>query len=366
MQVKPGRHLSFCLNVFALDTLEKILIVLANECRDIKKSFSSQQDMGLGLWLSAQVVEELQAEDKLSTLKSTLKNFGFYVFTLNIFPYGNFHQSPVKENVYYPDWGEQKRLDYTCKAADVLSELCPDNYGTMSTVPVGYGKVLPSHAIHNIAHCATYLNDLHERTGVKIDLAFEPEPDCYLETCDEAIIFFELLKQKLPNKQLSFLGICLDTCHSSLQFELPYENIKKYLSAKINIAKVQVSAAVILDCKSDLDKQVLLPFSEPVYLHQTRILKQNGEVEHYQDLPQALVDGSHGEWRCHFHIPLYFNGEGSLSSSNKDLTREFFELAQKHCKHFETETYTYFVLPEPKEKLSASISKELMWTKDKF
>ena len=86
MQIKAGKHLSFCLNVFALDDLEKIFKVLSNECIQIKNKVSSDKSMGLGLWLSAQVVEELQHSSKLDLLKNYLKTYNFYVFTLNIFP----------------------------------------------------------------------------------------------------------------------------------------------------------------------------------------------------------------------------------------------------------------------------------------
>jgi len=363
MQISSGQHLSFCLNVFALDDLEKIFAVLANECQSIKNQVSEKQSMGLGLWLSAQVAEELQDEEKLKLLEAQLTKFDFYVFTLNIFPYGNFHESPVKEKVYYPDWGDRKRLDYTCKAAEILAKLCPDKYGTMSTVPVTFGKEFPAQSVETIRKCSQYLQDLEIRTGVKIELAFEPEPDCYLETCDEALRFFEELRLQLTQGEMEYLGVCLDTCHSALQFEDPLENLEKYVNEAVKVSKVQISAAPVIMCGGYSDKEILRPFAEPVYLHQTRVKDSSGDVTFYKDLPEALLNGGAGEWRCHFHIPLHFKGDGLLQSTNKDLSKSFFELAKQHCKHFETETYTYFVLPNTTEPVTDSISNELNWAK---
>ena len=45
------------------------------------------------------------------------------------------------------------------------------------------------------------------------------------------------------------------------------------------------------------------------------------------------------------------------------LDNEYFAEVAKYCQHFETETYTYFVLPDPKEAVTESIAKELDWAR---
>ena len=170
--------------------------------------------------------------------------------------------------------------------------------------------------------CQLFKN-LEEDTGVKIQLAFEPEPDCYLETTDEAIEFFKLLNNHLDFEQMKYLGVCLDTCHSALQFENPLENLKKYKNANIPVSKIQISAAPRLNIIKKTEVEVLEPFSEPVYLHQTRVLAENKILKVYPDLPEALDAGVLGEWRCHFHIPLHFQGQGILNSTNIDLNEDF-------------------------------------------
>ena len=64
---------------------------------------------------------------------------GFYVATVNGFPYGTFHHAPVKQSVYLPDWRFTERLDYTKKLAELLAIWLPDGMtGSISTVPVGF------------------------------------------------------------------------------------------------------------------------------------------------------------------------------------------------------------------------------------
>ena len=81
------------------------------------------------------------------------------------------------------------------------------------------------------------------------------------------------------------------------------KNLEKYVNASVKVSKVQISAAPVILCESDSDKDCLRPFAEPVYLHQTRVKSKGGGVVFFKDLPEALLDGGTGEWRCHFHIP---------------------------------------------------------------
>ena len=91
--INNKRHLSFCLNVFQLDSLEKIFQTLANECRTIKEHQCPNNDFGLGMWFSAQVIEELQNPEKLAKLKSILIREGIIYIYLEYFPLRQFSSS---------------------------------------------------------------------------------------------------------------------------------------------------------------------------------------------------------------------------------------------------------------------------------
>jgi sugar phosphate isomerase/epimerase len=362
---KGAKHLSFCMNIFPGESLEALTQVISNECVQIKSQICPDEDFGLGLRLSAESAAELRDLTKLKALKDLLTERGLYAFTVNAFPFGNFHVAPVKEKVYFPDWSSSERLKYTCDVAEALAYLLPEDsvLGSISTVPVTFGKVLPSGAIDNLRQCAQYLADLECRTGKHIELALEPEPDCYLETCDETIDFFELLSDQIDAALMTYLGVCVDTCHGALQFEDATESLQTYIDAEINISKIQLSSAIILDHEKPGDEALMFPFEEKVYLHQTRVMNAKNEVKAFKDLPEALKASTKGEWRTHFHVPLHFEGEGKLRSTFKLIDQSFFDLALQYCDHIETETYTYLVLPEPRQEITACIVDELVLAK---
>jgi hypothetical protein len=126
--------------------------------------------------------------------------------------------------------------------------------------------------------------------------------------------------------------------------------------------------------------QQLASFNEERYLHQTSIRRpdEEGFVEEvfYEDLHLALAAewepalanaraGRHcGEWRVHFHVPIFQQELGLLSSTQEQI-RECLLAAREHssCRHYEVETYAWTVLP-PELKptdLAAGIAEELKW-----
>ena len=92
----------------------------------IKKSVSEDAPFGLGLRLSNRASEELQEGGHLPEFKEWLQQNKVYIFTMNGFPYGNFHDEIVKENVHTPDWTTRERVDYTKRLFGQLSELIPE------------------------------------------------------------------------------------------------------------------------------------------------------------------------------------------------------------------------------------------------
>jgi len=366
-------HLSWCLNIYPgeswAETRENIH-TNAVKVKDILTQSSiassnlSKSGLGLGMRIANECANELYGNT--AQFKKELDELGLYVFTVNAFPFGNFHKKPVKQNVYYPDWSSKERVDYTVKTAEILAELLPEGIdGSISTVPVTYGKELPEGAVENLIKTAAELQKIEQRTGKVIKIALEPEPDCYLERTDEAIEFFNILRAQ--DKELSerYLGICLDTCHMALQFEKPIDSLKKLLEANVPIPKIQISSVLSLDTGSypisALDK-----FNEEVYLHQT-LVKEDGEIKQFPDLGDAFEAKPQGEWRVHFHVPLYFNGnDEGISSTSNLLDEEFIKKAFEVCDHLETETYTYGVLPDAQFDVNKSIAKEILFVLGKL
>ena len=72
----------------------------------------------------------------LLSFQKWLEEKNCYVFTINGFPYGNFHGERVKEQVYRPDWSTSDRLEYTVLLFEILEKLLqPGEEGSVSTLP---------------------------------------------------------------------------------------------------------------------------------------------------------------------------------------------------------------------------------------
>jgi sugar phosphate isomerase/epimerase len=352
-------HIGYCLNIYPGETADAISDHITRQCPEVKRAVCPNKEMGVGLWLPAKAVREFRRQpDKL---KKQLANQGMYAFTINAFPFGDFHSRPVKEKVYLPDWSSTDRRDYSIDAAHILAKLLPEGVdGSISTVPVAYGKHCPPQARANLVAVAAALEKLESQTGRLIRLAIEPEPDCYLERMDEFIDFFEQLR--LVNRSLvdRYLGICLDVCHSAMQFDDPVVALGRLNQAGICVPKIQVSAALEVENPVADDLSYLERFDDGIYFHQTRVRKQNGQLLEYADLPEALGDRPKGHWRIHFHVPLHFEAPGTNVHSTSTLMNElFFRQALQCTTHLETETYTYAVLPEKYQNANASVSDEL-------
>ncbi len=391
----PPTHLTYCLNVHPGEKWEKNFEALRTIIPKIRNRVAPGQPFGLGLRLSRIAAERLAFNETLSQLKAFLKKHDLYVFTINGFPYGDFHKEVVKENVYSPDWRTRERLEYTLRLADILSELIPKGIsGSISTVPGSYKEWINSDAdrtemIHNLMACVAHLADIRGRTGRDIHVGLEPEPDCFLQTTEETVAFFsqDLFGQgrqylaKLKGCTQSeaeamiahHLGICFDTCHMLLQFENLYESIDLLKEHGILLSKIQISAALRTTCKEQ-NLERLIDFCDPVYLHQVKAWSGEDDIISYRDLPEALANKDiqkkvGEEWRVHFHVPLYFTGDDALQSTSAELTPEFFRHAMESgCKHFEIETYTFNVLPGVLRArgIVESVSDEYAWVLDRL
>ena len=368
--------LTYCLNIHRGETWAENFATLRTTVLAVRNLVSPGLPFGLGMRLSAAAANEMDVAE----LRAFLESENLFVFTINGFPYGRFHGGAVKENVYAPDWRSPLRRDYTNRLADILSALTAGT-GTISTVPCSWKAWNPE-----IAPMLDHLTDCvaHFATSTKnIVLTVEPEPGCLLETTAETIAFFAdhlfqqgaaMLAAKLGVSESDarelmrhHLGVCLDTCHAALQFEDPFECLRRYEAAGIRVPKIQISSALRTDISS-ID--ALRPFVEPVYLHQVKARTATGEILSWTDLPQALAElpaTKAREVRVHFHVPLHYPGDGPLQSTGALLSPEFLRhISRDPANHLEIETYTWDVLP-PALRSSAieeSIAAEFRWVRE--
>jgi hypothetical protein len=119
MKVNTG-HLTYCTNIHPGKNWDDDFKALQENFPVIKQSVSPDQPLGLGLRLSNTSSLELIKEDTLAEFKQWLKENDAYVFTMNGFPYGEFHRTVVKEDVHTPDWTNDSRKEYTIRLFRIL------------------------------------------------------------------------------------------------------------------------------------------------------------------------------------------------------------------------------------------------------
>jgi len=385
----------YCLNVHPGETLESVREAIATRAATVKRAVAPDRPYPLGLRLSAVAAAELATQDRvLEEFADFLGQGGFEVSGVNGFPYGAFHGQAVKAAVYEPDWSTPERLKYTGRLATVLSALLPEGgCGNISTVPLAYksrdleagARKAAVHA-RQIALLAEFLDTLRKEEGREIVLALEPEPDCVLDNIDDTVAWFEeqllyegarwLSAGKRSSREEAeallrrHVGVCLDTCHFAVVFEDPLTALSRLESSGIRVARVQLSAA--LRCTvSDEALLRLRAFIDPVYLHQTRVRLPLGRFAAWPDLDAATLAAAQShqgcELRTHFHMPLYYDGDGTLESTNTVLDAEFFAHVVARDYPIEIETYTFDVLPTGMrtDNVEESIIREHRWAQER-
>lgn len=388
---KFSSHITYSMNVHSGEEWSDHFSAIKNFSLRVKERTAPHSAFGLGLRLSARAARQLSQPGQLPAFRQFLADNGLYVFTINGFPYGNFHGKPVKEAVYQPDWSERARWDYTLDLINILAALLPDNMpGTISTMPCFYKYGSQSGqdagpAVRYLAEAACVLHKLHREQDREITLCLEPEPDCYPGNTAETLHFF--VKQLFPGAAAClaekygtrediinrYIGVCFDTCHLAVEFESLETSLRELTAAGIKTGKVQLSAAVCTGINPGT-REEMLPLCDPVYLHQTRIKTGDSpELIKFSDLNpetlQAALQWPGSELRTHFHVPLYFAGYGGLRSTAACLTPAFLQQAVHHnIPHYEIETYTFDILPAHLKKIDMvdSIVAEYQWVLNQF
>lgn len=375
--------IGYCTNVHAGATLDQTCANLEKHALTVKERFSPQRPMGVGLWLSSAAAREVKADYGAQKLRDWLGQRGLVPYTLNGFPYGDFHQRVVKHRVYEPNWWQTERLQYTLTLVDILHEILPEGLeGSISTLPIAWGTPCPDRAELELAagqlrSAARHMHELEERAGRLIYVCLEPEPGCVLSFADDAIHFFEWQLFRGDDRDLvrRHIRVCHDICHAAVMFEEQEEVLRKYHRAGIEVGKVQVSAALRMDldlfeppageARRRAVKQ-LSEFAEDRYLHQT-VVRRGSEDLFYEDLDAALAAGSadpRGQWRVHFHVPIYLQKFGLLESTQEQIPLALSALRRyTTCRHYEVETYAWGVLPADLKQpdLASGIAQELHW-----
>mgnify|MGYP006278121039 CR=1 FL=1 len=366
-------NLTYSTLVHPGDTWEDMKASLQQYVPEVKKRISPDKPFGVSLRLANSSVETLMAQpQERAWLKKFLTDNDLYIFTINAFPYGPFKNVVVKENVYEPDWTTDQRTKYTMNIADILAEVTREvDEPTIQTAPLAYRPKVTDQAYQdkfneNIYRVIAHLMNLEKRTGRRIKLAVEPEPYCFLETIPETVEWFQrkiyslIAAQqisKISGNPLSevfgavrrYLGVVLDICHQSVEFEDITGDIELLSQAGIPIFKLQEAAALRVDNVTPEIVEELKKYTGTIYLSQTTELR-NGVITRFLNLEDAIAawekDPGPREWRTHFHVPVFIDSLGPFKTTRSGID----DALRVHAKtplsnHLEIETYTWDVLP---------------------
>lgn len=396
MQIQ-GHHLSYCSNIHPGETWEDTFQSIKDYIPKVKANLGIQGPFGIGLRLSNQASETLISDRNLGEFQKWLDAHNCYVFTMNGFPYGEFHHTVVKDKVHQPDWSTVARKEYTLRLFQILEALTPKGQeGSISTSPISYRHWFGSEterdevlltACEQLAEITAKLHQIEQKAHKTLHLDIEPEPDGILENTEEVLWFFKnwlipkggaWLVEKLGISSVAaaqllkhHIRICYDVCHFAIVYEKAEDTFRKFQEEGIKIGKIQISAALKVGIPKDLKEKQFLqtklkPLAESTYLHQVIGRDKAGQLQSYTDLPEAIAilnETDMEEMRIHFHVPVFLAHYGDFSSTQSDIINVLEEI-KKHpvCSHLEVETYTWDVLDKDlRQELSSSITREMDW-----
>ena len=389
----PYGHLTYCSNIHPGEKWEDHFKALRENLPYIKKQLSPDKPFGLGLRVANDASIELSKPEKIAEFKKWLDEEDIYVFVINGFPYGGFHNTVVKDDVHTPDWTTCDRLKYTIRLFQILAQLLPDNMeGGVSTPPLSYrlwwkNDIEKQNAIQdatsNILSLLDEIIGIKKQTGKNLHLDIEPEPDGILDSTVDFINWYRDIllptgttylseKYNFPVEEcqeiiFSHIQLCYDICHAAVGYEQPENILKSLEEIGIKVGRIQISSALKVDFSTnkEIKRKAIETFDEPVYLHQVVTRNSDYSKTHYPDLPEALANWNENqeEWRVHFHVPLFIGSYGVLDSTQNDIIKTLAIHQKKPFSSFlEVETYTWGVLPEDMQKpIGESIVREMQW-----
>lgn len=345
---------------------------------NVKDRVCPSDRFAIGLRLGANAAKTLADPQTLLSFQNWLEEKNCYVFTINGFPYGQFHGTRVKEQVYRPDWTDPDRLSYTILLFKILEQLLqPGEEGSVSTLPGSFKEFhspgeIPEAVFKNINQCALEIERIEETKGLDLHLGLEPEPLGSFETTPETVAFFDKLQDYSQTPRLNNLvGVNYDCCHLAVEYENAGEGLGRLINSGIRISKLHLSSALRAK-PSPENLSILDSFVEEVYLHQVVIGKKGRVFDRFKDLDIAIENARSGkkefgdEWRIHFHVPLHSSPVSTLGDTKGHVldTLDWLAANPSACSHLEMETYTWEVLPKELQSVDVveQVAKEYEWT----
>lgn len=374
-------RLAYCLNLHPAHDLETLLEGLRTITLPLQERLVGKgEPFGVGLYLPAVFAAKLaggRSARDLDRLSRFLADHRLDPFTFNAFPAGGFHEGGLKRGVFRPTWLEEERVRFTLDVAQVAAHLAyglsrSGSHVSISTHsgafgPWPRGEQDARRCAQNLGRVAQRLMRLGLDSGLRFVLALEAEPRAAAGDSSSLAGFLERVPEWTEGAVEAWvlsrgLGVCLDACHSAVEFEDPREAVA-LATAHAPLGKLQYSSAISVPAPSAHPRAVreLLAMDEPRYLHQVTGLAPSRR-ESVADLPELKSElaGPSGErwlacreWRCHFHVPVDLDrvGKEGLATTRGHAAAILDAALEDPLKwgvdelHLEIETYTWGILP---------------------
>ncbi|MBX6355561.1 MAG: metabolite traffic protein EboE [Micromonosporaceae bacterium] len=366
-------HLGYCTNVHPAEDLAGILAQLDTYAAAVRRHLDGEV-VGLGLWLPARLAAALaDAPAARRRLRRHLDAHGLEVVTLSGSPYpspgtteGAGADRSTKYAAYQPNWTSRERLEYTLNLARILADLLPGDAvrGSVSTLPLAWREpwdaAAAAEAGRVLDELAEGLTEVAWRTGRLIQVGFEPEPGCVVETTEQAV-------SALRRVNTDRIGLCLDLAHLACAWEDPVQALTRLEEEGLPVVKVQVSAALEV-ADPAAAQETLRGLAGPGLLRQTRTASGLGT----DDVEEALAEDLPGPWRVRCHVPAHAEPAPPLATTVPVLRDALDALLGGQtavCDHLEVETHTWDVLASPPrnpDQLAAGIAAELAFVRDEL
>ncbi len=352
--------LGYCTNVHSGDSFDDVVHNLKTFTWNIQQNL--QKPLGVGLWLSDSASREVDT----SQLCDVLQKHNLHVFTLNGFPFSNFHQKVIKHKVYKPNWSEESRLAYTVRLARILAAITNQDVAGISTLPLGWNddSFTNEDCVSKLNWCVDALEEIEQQTSKCIHLDIETEPGCRLQRSKELCDFFE--EQFGDNERVRrYIRVCHDTCHAAVMRESADACVANYKNVGLLIGKVQISSAIEFELGLNANTSFIV--DEHTYLHQSSVQLKDG-IQYFDDFSDITDEIKSGSCRVHFHVPIHLKSFGELQTTQHDLLESIPILKEAGVTQWEIETYTWNVTPTTLQKgeLVASITEELAWASNQL
>src|SRR6187402_3599818 len=158
MELPHGLHLAYCTNIHRGESWREILAALERHTLEVRDRVCADKPYAIGLRLGAEAARTLYDRGEREAFRRWLDKHHCYVFTINGFPYGQFHGTRVKEQVFQPDWSTAARVEYTQALFEIIADLVPPGAsGSVSTVPGSHKEL-----IRDAKHEADILQNVRE------------------------------------------------------------------------------------------------------------------------------------------------------------------------------------------------------------